>query len=97
MRWGMRLLPGRCAVRETLNTSSWLYMPDGKPREVKTHRGIVLGLGPSTSDAGWGCEVGDVVQYHFEHHQEASTLVWPDDGKPCTYLPQRCVDAVIEP
>ena len=40
-------------------------------------------------------DVGDRVIYHFIHHQSAWTMPWTD-GRPATYVPQTCVDAVIE-
>jgi hypothetical protein len=67
---------------------------------VRTHRGVVLAMGPPARTSG-GVEVepgfapGDVIQFHFEHHQETATNMWTD-GKPATWLPQSSVDAVWE-
>lgn len=108
--WTPRLLRGRVVVRELeVPASRSLWTPDRAPREIHTHRGIVLAMGPPAkmplvySEGEWrgghevphGFRVGDTVQYHFEHHQEAWTMTWID-GKPCTYLAQHNVDAVIE-
>jgi hypothetical protein len=73
-------------------------MTAANPRETKTHTGVVLGMGaPSLTKGGaevpQGFVVGDVVQYHFEHHQAAATRVWTD-GKLAHVVPQWCVDAV---
>src|SRR5271157_2379939 len=107
----LRLMRGQVIVREIFPENKFgLWTPEpSHPRAIKTHRGIVLGMGlPAEvsfyrSDLGkvvsyevpFGFRVGDTVQYHFEHHQEAWTTPWPDDGKPATWLPQHCVDAVI--
>lgn len=40
--------------------------------------------------------VGDTVQFHYAHHQEAHTRTWPPDGRLATWVPQGSVDAVIE-
>ena len=38
---------------------------------------------------------GDVVVYHFTHHQDAHTRNWVDD-EPASWVPQYNIDAVIE-
>jgi hypothetical protein len=93
-------------VRELTETRH-LWTPDDNPRQVHTHRGVVLALGEPGQqeflvdgrsvlrDVPWGFGIGSVVQYHFEHNQAAFTREW-EDGKPATWLPQRCVDGVIE-
>lgn len=43
-----------------------------------------------------GFEIGDEVIYHYVHHQAAHTRLWPEDGKPASWVPQTSVDAVIE-
>ena len=103
----VRLLRGRVIVRELDPTSS-IWMPVQTARNVRTHRGVVLGMGPPAVqefvvdgvsrlvDVPHGFKVGDVVQYHFEHHQEAWTQVWPPDGKLATLIAQEFVDAVVE-
>jgi hypothetical protein len=103
----IRLFRGQCVVREIVDgQSSTLWTPDvrTKDRDVKTHRGVVLGLGPPAFlDAGaasspvvpWDCSVGDVVQYHYVHNHEAHTRPWTD-GELATWVPQMCVDGVIE-
>jgi hypothetical protein len=102
----VKVMRGQVVVREITEAHS-LWMPDEAPRQVKTHRGVVLALGePARTPVTWdgkgghevpfGFAVGDVVQYHFEHHQEAWTMTWPADGKPATWLAQHNVDAVLE-
>ena len=103
----VRLMRGQCVVREIVSEqSASLWTPDvrTKDRDVKTHRGVVLGLGPPAFlDAGaarspvvpWDCAVGDVVQYHYVHNHEAHTRPWAD-GEPATWIPQMAVDAVVE-
>jgi co-chaperonin GroES (HSP10) len=91
-------LRGRAVVRE-LKPESILVLPDDSPREVKTHRGVVLALGPPAwkgdREVPWECEVGDVVQYHWEKQERAWTLPWTD-GKPAAWLHQHEIDAVVE-
>jgi hypothetical protein len=99
----IRLMRGQAVIREDTSTGV-LWMPDAKPRQVQTHRGLVLGLGPPALarrgkryvPVPWDCKVGDVVQFHFEHHRDAHTRPWPEDGKAATWVPQWCVDGVIE-
>jgi len=100
-RMNVRLMRGQCVVREAGEArSSVLWTPDESQREVQTHRGVVLGLGPPAEMDGvpqpWGVEVGDVVQYHYIHNRAAHTRPWPPDGLRATWVPQSCVDAVIE-
>jgi len=65
---------------------------------VRTHRGVVLAMGPPARTVR-GVEVepgfapGDTIQFHFSHHQETATNMWTD-GKPATWIPQSSVDAV---
>ena len=85
-----------------------VWTPKEGARQIHTHRGVVLALGPPslldfmvdgrvvTHPVPWDFAVGDVVQYHWEHNEEAFTKPWPDDGKPASWVPQRCVDGVIE-
>jgi hypothetical protein len=103
----VRLLRGQVVIRELDPSSDVLWLPteDPKSRTVKTHRGVVLGMGePSRLFDGayapkvpWGFEVGDVVQYHFTHNLEAHTRPWPPDGRDATWISQSMVDGVIEP
>ena len=104
----IRLMRGQVVVRE-LEEKSPIWRPDPSPRQVKTHRGEVLALGKPAQvqhydtetqrstfhEIPHGFKVGDVVQFHFEHHQEGWTVMW-EDGKKATYLAQHNVDAVIE-
>lgn len=99
----VRLLRGQVVVRETTPPASQtLWMPEEKARQVKTHRGVVLGMGPPALFGKFGVEVpydfqvGDEVSYHFVHHAEAHTRPWPLDGLDATWVPQHAVDAVWE-
>ena len=102
----IRPMRGQVVVREC-HVAQFLWTPDANPRQVKTHQGVVLAMGApartpmSVDGERWiggveiphGFEVGDVVQYHFEHHQEAWTMAW-EDGSPATWLAQKNVDGV---
>lgn len=97
----IRLLPGQVVVREERSEpSTALWTPAPGARDVRTHRGRVLALGPPARLGGSGVEVphgfgvGDLVQFHFTHHQDAATRPWPLDGKPATWVPQENVDGV---
>jgi hypothetical protein len=100
----MKLLRGRIAVRE-IHAAQFLWTPDEGPRQVRTHRGVVLALGAppiqyfangSSYEIPYRFGAGDVIQYHFTHHQEAWTMPWPDDGELATWVPQAFVDGVVE-
>ena len=97
----IRLMRGQVVVREIKQPASTvLWSPDEAPRQVKTHRGRVLGLGAPALEHGkvevpHGFKVGDEVIYHFTHHQEAHTRLWVD-GEEATWIPQGNVDGVIE-
>lgn len=96
----IRLLRARVVIRENISHSSVLWTPDGNPRDRKTHRGVVLGMGPPGlnkwgHEVPWGFAVGDEVLYHFEQHEGAATKDWID-GRPAHWLPQFSVDAVVE-
>jgi hypothetical protein len=102
----IRLMRGQVVVRELdVSPSGVLWTPEAGPRQVKTHRGVVLGMGPparltehpSSPEVPHGFEVGDVVQYHFAAvgTQAARTRAWTD-GEPATWLCQPEIDAVWE-
>jgi hypothetical protein len=102
----IRLMRGQVVIREhTPAPSSTLWTPELGPRHVRTHRGVVLGLGPparltespSSPEVPHGFEVGDLVQYHFGAvgTQEARTRAWTD-GQPATWLTQAEIDGVWE-
>jgi co-chaperonin GroES (HSP10) len=98
----VRPLRGQVVVRELpRERSSTLWTPDPTARQIHTHRGKVLGLGPprlkGDVEVPHGFDVGDVVQYHFTVHEEASTRPWPVDGEPATWIPVDNIDAVLEP
>ncbi len=91
---------GQVVVREVIAASSILWTPDPNEREVKTHRGVVLGMGaPALTkhghEAPHGFKVGDHVQFHFVHLRENSRNEWVD-GKDAFWLPQIAIDGVIE-
>jgi hypothetical protein len=102
----LRLMRGQVVVRELdAPDSSSLWTPEPGVRQVKTHRGVVLGVGPparltehpSSPEVPHGFAVGDVVQYHFEAMgtQAARTRAWLD-GEDAVWLHQAEVDAVWE-
>lgn len=104
----MKIKPmrGQVVVRELeAPPSAVLWTPEQGARQVRTHRGVVLGLGPparltegsSSPEVPHGFEVGDVVQYHFGAvgTQASRTRAW-SDGKPATWLTQAEVDGVWE-
>lgn len=89
----IRPMRGQVVIRETL-PSHPLYIPTPRARDVKTHTGRVLAMGPpAVEGVDPGFNVGDLVQYHFTIHQEAHTVLW-EDGAPATWIPMRDVDAV---
>ncbi len=96
---GVRLLRGQVVVREEALRPSVIWSPDEKQRQVKTHRGRVLGVGPPAVEKGveqpHGFSVGDLVQFHYVHNLDAHTRIWPDDGETAFWIPQGCVDAVL--
>ena len=97
MTW--RPMRGQVVVREVYEHHSiWTPTPSN-PRDVTSHRGIVLALGPPSIVGGveipHGFKVGDTVLYHWEHNEKGSTAAWGDvpDAK---WLMQREIDAVVE-
>lgn len=108
----IRLIRGQVVVREDLLADYAQYThikipgvdfsdtPDAIARKRTWHRGIVLAKGEPAKDK-WGneiaqgFEVGDAVVFHFEHHEKSFTRPWTD-GKNAVWLPQWCVDAVLE-
>ena len=101
----LRLLTGRVVIREILSDerSGRIWTPDPKAKDVLTHRGRVLGVGPGPlrpdgSRCAIGFHVGDVVQYHFSgHHEKGWTHMWPEDGLPAVWVPWYDVDGVYYP
>lgn len=94
----IKVMRGQAVIRE-LTPRGPLWLPTTSAREQNTHVGRVLALGaPARTEAGAevdvGVRVGDVVQYHYRHHQQAHTLAW-EDGRAATWVPQDCLDAVI--
>ena len=97
----IRLLRGHVVVREVKPKHSIFWTPDANPRDVKTHRGIVLGLGKpalvaNRHEVAHGYEVGDEVLFHFERNEGGATHPWVD-GKPALWMAQWEIDAVVEP
>ncbi len=96
----IRLMRGQVVIREHADRpSETIWTPERRQREITTHRGTVLAMGPPALifdryEVPYDFDVGDVVQYHFAHHREAWTHPWTD-GKPATWVPQASVDAVI--
>jgi co-chaperonin GroES (HSP10) len=66
-----------------------------------SHRGRVLAMGePARTKKGgaqvpYGFDVGAEVVYTFAHNEKNATQAW-DDGEECVWIPQECVQAVIE-
>ena len=96
----IRPLRGQVVVRENEATrTGLLWHPAPGQRQVKTHRGVVLAMGPPARDK-WGNEiapgfkVGDEVSFHWEMNEEAHTREWPDDGKPACWVRQYAIDGV---
>jgi hypothetical protein len=99
----IRLLPGQVVVREERpEPSVALWTPAPGARDVRTHTGRVLALGPPARLNGSGPEVphgfavGDLVQFHFTHLEKAATNPWPPDGKLAIWVPQQNIDGVWE-
>lgn len=98
----IRPMRGQVVVREEPPApSARLWTPDPNPRQVRTHTGRVLALGPpARTTAGvevpHGYRVGDLIQYHFDHLEQLLTNPWPEDGLPATWLPQVAIDGVWE-
>ena len=108
----LRPTRGWVVVREEKRRSSIIIDPGvAKPREIVTHRGLVLAIGapailhgyvmrdgkkvPHDHEVPHGFGPGDVVQYHFAGHEEGRTATWTD-GAPAVWLAQHEVDAVVE-
>lgn len=96
----VRLMRGQIVVREVNPTgSATLWTPDPRARDVKTHTGKVIAVGPPAltrrgAEVPLGIVAGDTIQFHYVHHQEAHTRVWPEDGLPAVWVPQAAVDGV---
>jgi hypothetical protein len=98
----VRLLRGRVVVRELgeLARSATIWTPTPNQRHIRMHIGRVLCVGAGAEIGGveqpLGFRVGDVVGFHWEHNEEAFTVLWPEDGKPACWVPHRCIDYVCE-
>ena len=98
----VRLLRGQVVIREERHVSAHVWAPTPEnPRDVKTHRGRVLAMGPPAvtrkgHEVPHGFKVGDIVQFHFNHRERDFTRPWTD-GEDAVWVPQECVDGVWEP
>lgn len=104
----LRLLRGRVAVREILETrtTSGLHLPDDyhdrHTRDRKSHRGTVLAMGAPALTAGGaevepGFVVGDVVHFVFALHgcEKSRVNTWTD-GETVAWVAQEEIIAVEE-
>ena len=95
----IRPMRGQVVVREVAaSPSSVLWTPEMRAREVRTHTGRVLAMGPPARTAGGvevapGFSVGDLIQWHFTSNEANATRVW-EDGEPAVWVPQVNVDGV---
>ncbi len=96
----IRPMRGQVVIREIPpQPSAQLWTPDPNPRQVTTHTGRVLALGPPARTAGgaevpYGFGVGDLVLYRFTFLEKLSTNTWED--QPAHWVPQVDVTAVWE-
>lgn len=108
----MRVLRGRVIIREDLKADTRQYThiiaPDVSTKDdadavavARTwHVGTVLAKGPPALtrkgvEVPHGFEVGDTVYFHWAHYEKGFTRVW-EDGELACWVPQECVDAVVE-
>jgi co-chaperonin GroES (HSP10) len=97
----IRPLRGQVVIREVERRSSVIWTPAPGQRDVRTHRGIVIAMGPPARDK-WGNEIahgfkgGDEVSFQWEMNEEAHRREWPEDGKPACWVRQYAVDGVWE-
>ncbi len=95
-----RPMRGQVVIQETPpQPSVRLWTPTPKPREVVTHTGRVLALGPPArtacgAEVPHGFGVGDLVLYRFTFLEKVSLNEW--DGVPAHWIPQQDVTAVWE-
>jgi co-chaperonin GroES (HSP10) len=106
----IRLLRGQVVVREDMSarfsryTDLGLIVPDtviAEERKRRWHRGRVLQMGaPALDEFGhevpFGFDVGDQVIWHWITHEPSWTRPYVDGELAC-WLPQECIDAVIDP
>lgn len=62
---------------------------------VDKNGGCVLDGCPHNIEVPHYFKKGDVVVYHYTHHQDAHTRNWVDN-EPASWVPQYNIDAVIE-
>jgi hypothetical protein len=103
----IRLMRGQVVVRELdAPPCAVLWTPEQGPRQIHTHRGIVLGLGlparltehPNSPEVPHGFDIGATIQFHFgaAGTQASRTRAWTD-GMPAIWLTQAEIDGVWEP
>ncbi len=91
---------GQVVIQEiSPQASAVLWTPAPGLRDVETHTGRVLAMGPPArtptgAEVEHGFVVGDLVQYHFTHLEEAATNTW--NGEKAVWVPQQNVDGVWE-
>ncbi len=96
----IRPMRGQVVVREDHPApSALLWTPKPGARQVHTHRGRVLALGPPARtplgvEVPHAYAVGDLVQYHFTHLEEAARNRWGDEE--AVWIPQANIDGVWE-
>ncbi len=107
----IRLLRGMVVIREDYDDAKRQFpsiiVPDVSTRDDKdaiardrtSHRGTVLAMGaPAITKTGaevpHGFSVGDSVVFHFEHYEKGWTRPWAD-GERAVWVPQVCVDGVV--
>lgn len=96
----IRPMRGQVVIQEIPpQPSAHLWTPTPKPREVTTHTGRVLALGPPALTPGGvevehGYSVGDLVLYRFTFLEKVSANTW--EGTPAHWIPQVDVVAVWE-
>lgn len=94
----IRPMRGQVVIEEIVDQPSRaLWTPTPGARQVKTHRGRVLALGPpartpSGVEVAYGFGVGDVVQFHYEFLEKLARNEW--EGQKALWIPQQDVDGV---
>lgn len=97
----VRLLRGQVVVREIrAHASSTIWVPEpSNPRDVRSHRGRVLALGPPATtrkgaEVPHGFDLGDEVVFHWNRREKDFTRPWID-GEDASWVSQEEIDAVV--
>ncbi len=96
----IRPMRGQVVIEEIPQApSATLWTPTPGARQVKTHTGRVLALGPPArtptgAEVPHGFEVGDVVLYRFTFLEKLAENSW--QGRKAHWIPQQDVTAVWE-